>query len=123
MNQNETEGQEPFIQFLSAFNDTLKNVFYKKNNIEEFIQNRGFPALVLRDIMSKNPFSVAIPKEYGGDYLPHPLATCPCHHLAIVLVPLFENPAYLFHFYSSSMASKNFCANSAIRMKLRGSIL
>lgn len=31
-----------------------------------FSQKRGFPALVLRDIMALNPFSAAIPKEYGG---------------------------------------------------------
>jgi len=42
------------------------DVFYERNNIEEFIQTRRFPASVLKAIMSKNPLSVAIPQEYGG---------------------------------------------------------
>ena len=37
-----------------------------KDDINKFIQKRGFPALVFRDIMATNPLSVAIPKEYGG---------------------------------------------------------
>jgi len=56
----------PFSSFLNSFELTLKSVFYKKDNIEKFIQKRGFPALVLRDIMAENPLAVAIPKEYGG---------------------------------------------------------
>ena len=55
-----------FEDFISSFRATLKEVFYKRNDIETFIQERGFPALVLRDIMAANPLSVAIPKEYGG---------------------------------------------------------
>jgi len=58
--------QVSFTEFLDSLNKTIKSVFYEKDNIEEFIQKRGFPALVLRDIMAKNPMSVAIPKEYGG---------------------------------------------------------
>ncbi|GAF04815.1 acyl-CoA dehydrogenase family protein [Saccharicrinis fermentans] len=56
----------PFSQYLESFKETLKSVFYQRDNIEQFIQKRGFPALVLRDIMAKNPLSVGIPKEYGG---------------------------------------------------------
>ncbi|MGZ2368928.1 acyl-CoA dehydrogenase family protein [Ancylomarina sp. YFZ004] len=56
----------PFSEFLSAIKKTIQSAFYEKDNIEKFIQKRGFPALVLRDIMAKNPLSVAIPKEYGG---------------------------------------------------------
>lgn len=55
-----------FTQFLDALKKTIKQAFYERDNIETFIQKRGFPALVLSDIMAKNPFSVAIPKEYGG---------------------------------------------------------
>ncbi len=58
--------QVSFSEYLSSFKETLKSVFYQRDNIEEFIQKRGFPALVLRDIMAKNPLSVGIPKEYGG---------------------------------------------------------
>jgi len=56
----------PFSEYLSAIKKTIHSAFYEKDNIEKFIQRRGFPALVLRDIMAKNPLSVAIPKEYGG---------------------------------------------------------
>ena len=56
----------PYTEFLNSFNKTLKSVFYERDNIEKFIQKRGFPAIVLRDIMATNPLSVAIPKEYGG---------------------------------------------------------
>lgn len=55
-----------FPEFLDNLNRTLKSVFYERDNIEKFIQTRGFPALVLRDIMATNPLSVAIPESYGG---------------------------------------------------------
>lgn len=55
-----------FEDFISSFRATLKEVFYQRNDIDSFIQERGFPALVLRDIMAANPLSVAIPTEYGG---------------------------------------------------------
>ncbi len=56
----------PFSDFLETIKTTLKSVFYERDNIEKFIQKRGFPPVVLRDIMAKNPLSVAIPGEYGG---------------------------------------------------------
>ncbi len=56
----------PFLDFLTSFKKTLKHAFYESDNIEKFIQKRGFPTLVLRDIMATNPLSVGIPKEYGG---------------------------------------------------------
>ncbi|NOQ27970.1 MAG: acyl-CoA dehydrogenase [Bacteroidales bacterium] len=55
-----------FSDFLTNLKKTLFSVFYEKDNIEKFIQKRGFPDLVLQEIMATNPFSVAIPKEYGG---------------------------------------------------------
>jgi len=63
---SEIAEQDSFSEFLSSFKKTLKSVFYERDNLEKFIQKRGFPALVLRDIMAINPLSVAIPKEYGG---------------------------------------------------------
>lgn len=62
---NSTE-QVSFTEFLNSLNKTIKSVFYEKDNLEKFIQKRGFPTLVLRDIMAENPLAVAIPKEYGG---------------------------------------------------------
>ncbi|MFC2110949.1 acyl-CoA dehydrogenase family protein [Bacteroidota bacterium] len=58
--------QLPYNEFLNNFKRTLKSVFYERDNIEKFIQRRGFPAIVLRDIMANKPLSVVIPKEYGG---------------------------------------------------------
>jgi len=58
--------QISFSAFIDNLKKTLKSVFYEKDDIEKFIQKRGFPDMVLKDIMATNPFSVAIPKEYGG---------------------------------------------------------
>lgn len=66
MTNSEMPEHLPFNQFLADFKKTLKSVFYERDNIETFIQKRGFPALVLRDIMANNPLSVGIPAEYGG---------------------------------------------------------
>ncbi|MEM9548249.1 MAG: acyl-CoA dehydrogenase family protein [Bacteroidota bacterium] len=55
-----------YEDFLNSFKDTLKTVFYSRDKIEKFTQSRGFPALVLREIMAHNPLSVAIQKKYGG---------------------------------------------------------
>ncbi|GET23266.1 acyl-CoA dehydrogenase family protein [Prolixibacter denitrificans] len=66
MTISESTGQIPFSTFLNSLKETLKSVFYERDDIEKFIQQRGFPAVVLRDIMSRNPLSVAIPEAYGG---------------------------------------------------------
>lgn len=55
-----------FTIYINTLKKTLKSVFYERDNIEHFIQKRGFPSLVLRDIMETNPFSVAIPEKFGG---------------------------------------------------------
>lgn len=66
MNKFEINEPTPFSKLLASFSKTLRNVFYERDNIEIFVQKRGFPSLVLRDIMAEKPLSVAIPKEYGG---------------------------------------------------------
>ena len=66
MTTHNTEALPSFKDFINAFKQTLKSVFYERDDIKKFIHNRGFPATVLRDIMSTNPFSVAIPQKYGG---------------------------------------------------------
>lgn len=58
--------KESYNDFLNDFRETLQSVFYKRDELEKFILKRGFPALVLRDIMAQKPLSVAIPEEYGG---------------------------------------------------------
>jgi len=66
MSNPEICSKESFEVFIDSFKLALKSAFYQRNNIEDFIQKRGFPALVLRDIMASNPLSVAIPSKYGG---------------------------------------------------------
>ncbi|MBN1650671.1 MAG: acyl-CoA/acyl-ACP dehydrogenase, partial [Bacteroidales bacterium] len=66
MNTSLNTDTPSFTHFLDTLKKTIKKAFYESDNIETFIQKRGFPTLVLSDIMAKNPFSVAIPKEYGG---------------------------------------------------------
>lgn len=55
-----------FTNFLDSLKRSFKKAFYEVDNIEKFVQKRGFPDLVLKKIMDQNPFSVAIPKEFGG---------------------------------------------------------
>jgi acyl-CoA dehydrogenase len=62
----EIKGHAPLTEFLNTLKQTLESVFYERADIVKFILNRGFPALVLRDIMATNPFSAAIPEKYGG---------------------------------------------------------
>lgn len=66
MNTYEIAENSSFEELLNRLKRTLKSAFYDKDDIVRFNQKRGFPALVLSDIMAVNPFSVAIPKEYGG---------------------------------------------------------
>ena len=61
-----TERPVSYDSFLSEYKATLKDVFYERDNIEKFVQSRGFPYLVFRDIMAQNPLSVAIESQYGG---------------------------------------------------------
>lgn len=56
----------PYEDFLNRLKETFRQVFYERYQIEKSVLTRGFPAIVLRDIMAANPFSVAIPKKYGG---------------------------------------------------------
>ena len=60
------EQQVSFKEFITKFKNTVKSAFYEVDNIEKFVQQRGFPDDVLNKIMSSNPLSVAIPEEYGG---------------------------------------------------------
>lgn len=57
---------KPFNNFLEDFKSILKIEFNKPDNIEYLNNKRGIPPLMLSNIMSCNPLSVAIPVEYGG---------------------------------------------------------
>jgi len=67
-NMTETTIQQPipYNQFIDHIKKKVHSSFHERNNIEKFIQQRGFPYLALRDIMSAHPLSVAIPIKYGG---------------------------------------------------------
>lgn len=56
----------PFSSFLDTFKSKMQSVFYERGNIDQMSLHRGIPSLALNEIMSANPLSVAIPKEYGG---------------------------------------------------------
>lgn len=58
--------QLSLTDFLNKLKKAIKNAFYEIDNIEKFIQKRGFPDLVMKKIMGANPFSVAIPEKFGG---------------------------------------------------------
>jgi alkylation response protein AidB-like acyl-CoA dehydrogenase len=55
-----------FNTFLSDYKETLRNLFSLRSNLEHISLNRGLPPFVLRDVMSKSPLSVFIPKQYDG---------------------------------------------------------
>ena len=66
MNTHKTVEPVTFSEYLNTFKKKIKSVYNEKNSSEELIRKRGFPPLVLQDIMSTKPLSVGIPKEYGG---------------------------------------------------------
>ncbi|WP_340111891.1 acyl-CoA dehydrogenase family protein [Maribellus mangrovi] len=56
----------PFSQFADNLKEKMKQVFHVRADIDQLSLKRGLPPFVLREIMSVNPLSVGIPKEYGG---------------------------------------------------------
>ena len=44
----------------------MKYVFHVRADIDQIATKRGMPPFVMREIMSLNPLSVGIPKEFGG---------------------------------------------------------
>lgn len=55
-----------FSDFLDALKTKMKLVFHDRGNVDLMSMKRGMPPFALREIMSVNPLSVGIPKEYGG---------------------------------------------------------
>ena len=55
-----------FTDFIKNFEDTLKDLFHEKNDINQLSLERGLPPEVWKGIMADAPLSVAIPEEYGG---------------------------------------------------------
>jgi len=55
-----------FSEFLKDFENTLKNLFHEKNDINQLSQDRGLPPSIMNAILAERPLSVAIPEEFGG---------------------------------------------------------
>ncbi|WP_282035505.1 acyl-CoA dehydrogenase family protein [Saccharicrinis aurantiacus] len=55
-----------FSELLSGLKQKLKSVYHERGDINKLAITRGMPPFVMREIMSVNPFSAVIPKEYGG---------------------------------------------------------
>lgn len=56
----------PFSEFLENLKAKMKQVFHVRADIDQLSLKRGLPPFVMREIMSVNPLSVGIPKQYGG---------------------------------------------------------
>ncbi len=56
----------PFEDFLENIKTNIQNVFHVRADVNQIALQRGMPPFVMREIMSSNPLSVAIPEEYGG---------------------------------------------------------
>lgn len=55
-----------FEQFLENFKASMKRAYHQDDKIDVFCSTRGIPAPVLTELMSTNPLSLTIPREYGG---------------------------------------------------------
>ncbi len=64
--QQVKEGLAPFSSFLGTLTKKIKNVFNDSYTNDQLSLQREIPASALREIMSGNPLSVGIPREYGG---------------------------------------------------------
>jgi alkylation response protein AidB-like acyl-CoA dehydrogenase len=56
----------PFSDFIEALKAKMKLVFHDRADVNQLSLKRGLPPFALREIMSVNPLSVGIPKQYGG---------------------------------------------------------
>ena len=58
--------EKSFRTLLEEFRTSMKRAFHRDNEIDQFCSTRGIPPAVLNELMSGNPLSLCIPKEYGG---------------------------------------------------------
>ena len=64
--QNLNSNIKPIGDLMSELRTKMKLVFHDRADIDQTATKRGLPPFVLREIMSINPLSVCIKKEYGG---------------------------------------------------------
>ncbi len=57
---------KPIADLMSDLKTKMELVFHDRANIDQMAITRGLPPFVLREIMSVNPLSICIKKEYGG---------------------------------------------------------
>jgi alkylation response protein AidB-like acyl-CoA dehydrogenase len=62
----EPERKKSFNKLLDEFKASMKRAFHRDDEIDQFCSTRGIPPAVLKELMSGNPLSLCIPKEYGG---------------------------------------------------------
>ncbi len=58
--------EKSFSELLDNFKASMKRAFHRENDIDRFCSTRGIPPAVLSELMSGNPLSLCIPKQYGG---------------------------------------------------------
>ena len=58
--------QNSFEEFIGRFKSALKTVYHEDNDINQMSINRGIAPEALNKILSTNPHTLIIPKEYGG---------------------------------------------------------
>jgi len=56
----------PFSEFIESLKAKMQLVFHTRADVDLLSLKRGLPPFALREIMSVNPLSVGIPKQYGG---------------------------------------------------------
>ena len=64
--QNQNNNLKPIGELMTELKAKMKLVFHDRADIDQMATRRGLPPFVLREIMSINPLSVCIKKEYGG---------------------------------------------------------
>jgi alkylation response protein AidB-like acyl-CoA dehydrogenase len=55
-----------FSEFIDSLKSKMKLVFHTRADVNQLSLKRGLPPFALREIMSVNPLSVGIPRQYGG---------------------------------------------------------
>ena len=65
-NTSQKNEQPAFSVFLENFKAKMNNVFHVRGDLDQQSMKRGMPPFMLREILSADPMSICIPKEYGG---------------------------------------------------------
>lgn len=64
--QNANHNIRPIAELMNDLKTKMELVFHDRASIDQMETVRGLPPFVLQEIMSINPLSVCIKKEYGG---------------------------------------------------------